>query len=130
MAGTLLARDGDVGLVVGSPGSRRIISAVVQVVSRWVDGGESLQAAVAGARVHAVTDEEVFVEREPPRSVLLALERRGFSVSKPLSSLFQANRSPYFGGVHAVAREGNEWVGAADPRRDGAVRVARIATGP
>ena len=25
----------------------------------------------------------------------------------------------YYGGIHAVAKENGNWVGAADPRRDG-----------
>ena len=26
---------------------------------------------------------------------------------------------PYFGGIHAIAKEEGRWIGSADPRRDG-----------
>jgi gamma-glutamyltranspeptidase len=40
--------------------------------------------------------------------------------------LFAGDLNPYFGGVHAVARENGEWRGSADPRRDGAVEHALL----
>jgi gamma-glutamyltranspeptidase/glutathione hydrolase len=45
-------------------------------------------------------------------------------VHAPFTSLFAGKLNPYFGGVHAIALEDNDWVGAADPRRDGAVVYA------
>lgn len=122
MSATILSKDGVPQLGVGSPGSRRIISAVVQVVSNWVDLGLDVGAAVAAPRVHVVPeDSDLMLERRPARrDVLRELEQRGFSLAMPLSSLFAADRNPYFGGVHAVARTpAGEWRGGADPRRDG-----------
>jgi gamma-glutamyltranspeptidase/glutathione hydrolase len=57
-------------------------------------------------------------------SLLLKMERRGYNIVRPLSSLYQGNLNPYFGGVHAVARESSGWRGGADPRRDGTVGYA------
>jgi gamma-glutamyltranspeptidase/glutathione hydrolase len=120
MSATILARDGKVGLVLGSPGSKRIISTVVQVISHWVDGGEGLARAVAAPRVHVIGEDRLLVEDDGISATQLArLERRGFRVSRPLSSLSGVKLNPYFGGVHAVARESSGWQGAADPRRDG-----------
>ncbi len=124
MAATVLSRNGEVSLVVGSPGGRRIISAVVQVIVNRVDGGMTVEKAVAAPRIHALGAGTVFAEVPPERPVLLDLERRGRSVVVPVSSLGRGSLNPYFGGVHAVAREAGGWCGAADPRRDGAVAVA------
>lgn len=122
MSPTILSRGNRPALVLGSPGDDRIISAVVQVISRWVDVAESVDKAVAAPRVHTLRGETVLLETRPEeRQALIGLEHRGYTVYQPLTSLFSGERNPYFGGVHAVALEEGVWRGAADPRRDGAV---------
>ncbi len=122
MSASTVARDGVPFMGLGSPGDERIISAVVQVVQRWVDCGQDIAAAVAAPRLHALKNGEILVEAIPDdAATLLALERCGYVVHHPLSSLFAGSLNPYFGGVHAVARENGAWRGAADPRRDGVV---------
>ena len=121
---TILSKDGEPALVVGSPGSQRIISAVVQVISHWVDVGKGIEAAVSAPRLHVEPRNQLYLEPHQigiSPSLLLDLERRGYHVVRPLSSLYMGNLNPYFGGVHAVAREESEWRGASDPRRDGVV---------
>jgi gamma-glutamyltranspeptidase/glutathione hydrolase len=126
MSATILSREGRPVLAVGSPGSKRIISAVVQVVSHWVDVKRGIRAAVEAPRLHVVPEDDLFMEaRGVPASHLLELEKRGYSIVRPLSSLHKGDLNPFVGGVHAVAWEGREWEGAADPRRDGAVGHAR-----
>jgi gamma-glutamyltranspeptidase/glutathione hydrolase len=127
MSATILERKGRPQLALGSPGSRRIISAVVQTVSRWVDAGQPLQTAVSGTRIHVVPEHSTLMLEERPENarITAALERRGFRIRVPVSSLGRGGLDPYFGGIHAVAWEGGTWVGAADPRRDGAVHEAR-----
>jgi gamma-glutamyltranspeptidase/glutathione hydrolase len=125
MSATILARDGRPQLALGSPGSRRIISAVVQVVSAWADAGLTLENAVAAPRVHAIPEtDELLVERRPALPTQVGdLEARGFSLSLPINSLVRHGLNPYFGGVQAAALGGDgTWTGAADPRRDGGVR--------
>ncbi len=124
MSGTILARNGKPVLAVGSPGSQRIISAVVQVISHHVDVGKGIKAAVAAPRLHVVPDADLFLEGRGgriPAAQLLKLELRGYNVLRPLTSLYRGNLNPYFGGVHAVAKEKTGWEGGADPRRDGVV---------
>jgi gamma-glutamyltranspeptidase/glutathione hydrolase len=126
MSATILSRDRRPALVLGSPGDDRIISAVVQVISRWVDVAQSVGEAVAAPRVHTLRGETVLLETRPrEQRALIGLERRGYTVYQPLTSLFAGELNPYFGGVHAVALEEGGWSGAADPRRDGAVVTAR-----
>ena len=47
MTPTILMKDGKPVMAIGSPGSERIISAIVQVISLWIDAGLSLEDAVA-----------------------------------------------------------------------------------
>lgn len=123
MSATILAKNGRPVLGLGSPGSRRIISAVLQVATHVLDGGLTVQAAVSEPRMHVVAEDDTLMFEVRPRSraLLRELERRGFQAAVPLSSLFQGRLNPYFGGVHAAAKENGTWVGAADPRRDGEV---------
>lgn len=126
MSASILAQNGMPCLVLGSPGDERIISAVVQVISHWVDVGKGIKAAVAAPRMHTLRGEEVLLEICPQsKRSLLKLERKGFTVHQPLTSLFaNGNLNPYFGGVHAVAVEEGKQCGTADPRRDGVVLFA------
>ena len=52
MTPTILARDGELVAVIGSPGGRTIINSVLQLVVNVVDFGLSPEAAVASKRLH------------------------------------------------------------------------------
>jgi gamma-glutamyltranspeptidase / glutathione hydrolase len=112
MAPTVVLGDGGrPELVLGSGGSKRIRTAIFQVVSAVVDGGTTVEQAVTAPRLHWDTDH---VEVEPgwAPEVLAALEARW-----PLNVWPEPD--VYFGGVHAVV-PGADGGAAGDPRRDGA----------
>jgi gamma-glutamyltranspeptidase / glutathione hydrolase len=111
MAPTLVRRDGRLELVLGSAGSNRIRSALLQVIVNTVDLGLPIQAAVDAPRLH-VEDGVVVVE---PGIDTAALAAAGHELSR-----FRA-RNTYFGGVQAVAHTGTVLAGGCDPRRGGAV---------
>jgi gamma-glutamyltranspeptidase / glutathione hydrolase len=52
MTPTILARDGELVAIVGSPGGRTIINTVLQMVLNIVDHGMSIQQAVDAPRIH------------------------------------------------------------------------------
>lgn len=110
MCPTLLLRDGAPWLALGSGGSKRIRTALAQVVSNAVDYGMDPRSAVEAPRVH--WDGEV-VQHEPGVS---ATAREALAARWPLNGWSQRNL--YFGGVHAV---GAGLEGAGDPRRGGSV---------
>jgi gamma-glutamyltranspeptidase / glutathione hydrolase len=119
MAPTVVLRDGEVVLAVGSAGSARIRSAILQTVVRVVEQGMSPAEAIAAPRLHA---EGGVVQAEPgiEESALARLETRGLTVARrPEINLF-------FGGVQAVARDPGTGAlsGGGDPRRGGAVAYA------
>jgi gamma-glutamyltranspeptidase/glutathione hydrolase len=119
MAPTLVLRDGEIVLGVGSAGSNRIRSAILQTVVRAVEQGYPVAAAIEAPRLHfeqGVVQAEKGIEPE----ALTALEARGWEVARwPSLNLF-------FGGVQAVARDpvSGELSGGGDPRRGGAVAYA------
>jgi gamma-glutamyltranspeptidase / glutathione hydrolase len=113
MAPSLVLRDGRVELVVGSSGSARIRSAIVQVVVAALDLGLPLQEAVELARVHPEGD-ELDCEGGLPGATLDALEAAGERVVR------WPGRNIYFGGAQVVARSGDGFAAAGDPRRGGA----------
>ncbi|MGE5408695.1 MAG: gamma-glutamyltransferase family protein [Syntrophothermus sp.] len=119
MAPTIVRRAGEVELVLGSAGSNRIRSAILQTVVRAVEEGLPVDAAVAAPRLHF---EGGIVQAEPgiPEEALARLEASGLPVSRwPAINLF-------FGGVQAVARDPGTGAlsGGGDPRRGGAVAAA------
>lgn len=108
MSPSLLLRDERLQLVLGSGGSKRIRSALLQVLSNVVDFGLDLRTAVEQPRVHW-DGQCLQVEPGFDKAVLTALGQRW-----PLNRW--AVQDLYFGGVHAVTPEGE---GAGDPRRGG-----------
>jgi gamma-glutamyltranspeptidase / glutathione hydrolase len=115
MAPTIVLRGGVPELVVGSAGSNRIRSAVLQVVLNAVDGGMDAQAAVDAPRVH-LEDGRVYVE---PGIDVAALEAAGHEVAA------FSERNLFFGGAQAAElAPGGGFSGGGDPRRGGAVVYA------
>jgi len=119
MAPTVVLRDGEIVLAVGSAGSNRIRSAILQTVVRTVEQGFPVAPAVEAPRLHF---EQGIVQAEPgiDPDALRRIEARGIPVARrPAINLF-------FGGVQAVARDprSGELSGGGDPRRGGAVAYA------
>ncbi len=118
MSPTVLLRDGELEAGLGSGGSNRIRSAVLQTIVRLVADGIDVQKAVEAPRLHF---EAGVVQAEPEidPQALARLEARGYTVGR------WAERNLFFGGVHAVSRnaETGELRGGGDPRRGGATAV-------
>jgi len=52
MTPTIIARDGNLVAIVGSPGGRTIINSVLQVIINFTDFGMNIQEAVDAPRIH------------------------------------------------------------------------------
>ena len=124
MSATIVAREGRPEFVLGSPGSARIISAVVQVVHGIYDQRKGVGAAVAAPRFHVKPDSTVYFEDEVEAQEFNGRTFLPFRTVAPPADVIIAGRNPWFGGVHAVMNGENGSEGAADPRRDGAVEPA------
>jgi gamma-glutamyltranspeptidase/glutathione hydrolase len=105
---------GEVELVLGSAGSNRIRSAILQTIVGVVDLGLSAPEAVRAPRVHF---EDGILYHEP------GLEPgHGLMGEREVVRFHDLNL--FFGGVQAVQRRGGELIGAGDPRRGGVAVAA------
>ena len=118
MTPVIVLKDGQTRLVLGSGGSIRIRSAIMQVLSNLLDYRMTLAEAVNTARVH-VEDGALQCELGYQPGAVDELEGMGYPVNR------WATRSIYFGGAHSVSRTANgRLVAAGDNRRGGATAVA------
>jgi gamma-glutamyltranspeptidase / glutathione hydrolase len=119
MSPTVILCNGELEAGLGSAGSNRIRSAIVQVILRLVVDGMDLRQAVEAPRVHF---EDGVLSAEPgiDPDELDRLEAAGAQVDR------WSDRNMFFGGVQAVARDPKtgELEAAGDPRREGAVAYA------
>jgi gamma-glutamyltranspeptidase / glutathione hydrolase len=116
MSPTLALREGEVVLGLGSAGSNRIRSAILQTTVRVLEQGMDAEEAVVAGRLHF---EAGTVQAEPgvDDAALDDLERRGVPVVR------WKRKNLFFGGAQAVRRDpqSGELSGGGDPRRGGAV---------
>jgi gamma-glutamyltranspeptidase / glutathione hydrolase len=111
----VLAPDGEVELALGSAGSNRIRSAILQVIVGVVDRGLAAHDAVLAPRLH-FEDGVVYVEPGIDVDGLRAAGREVVAFRAP---------NLFFGGAQAVERDrAGVLTGAGDPRRGGAAVAA------
>jgi gamma-glutamyltranspeptidase/glutathione hydrolase len=112
MAPTVVLDAGEPELVLGSAGSNRIRSAILQVIVNAIDHGMDAQAAVDAPRLHF---EDGLVYAEPGIDGA-TLEAAGRSLA------WFREPNLFFGGCQAVERhhQTRAFSGGGDPRRGGA----------
>jgi gamma-glutamyltranspeptidase/glutathione hydrolase len=119
----MVLEDGETKLVLGAAGGMRILSAVVQAVSRVVDDEMNLAEALAAPRVHPSFDSTftmtgIAMETVPGRGwskeQVELVEELGLRVST-------TERPGSFGRIHAIRRDpvSGVWIGVADPGGEG-----------
>jgi gamma-glutamyltranspeptidase / glutathione hydrolase len=108
MSPTMLIRNDRIELALGSGGSKRIRSAIVQVISNVIDFGMEIESAVTAPRLHWDGATLQLEPGYPPAAVE--------SLRQQLTVNLWPELEIYFGGVNAVVKDG----GAGDPRRGGA----------
>jgi gamma-glutamyltranspeptidase/glutathione hydrolase len=116
----IVTRNGETAYVLGAAGARRIISAIVAVMSRIVDQGLSLPDAMAAPRLHP-TATTIYMEDRAEASWLAAdladLRSFGFTI--------EARDSPsYFARISGIAhdQQGGIYLGVADARWTGTAK--------
>ena len=122
--------DGEPLLVLGAAGGIRIISAVVQAVTRVVDDGLELPTALAAPRVHPGMGPEGLagfaVETDPEygwsETSVADFREMGFDITA-------TPRAGAFGRIHGLQYDAatGTWIGAADPDWEGAAVAPRPA---
>jgi gamma-glutamyltranspeptidase/glutathione hydrolase len=108
MLPTMIMKDGKVDCVMGSGGSKRIRTAILQAIINIVDMNYTLEKAVESSRVH-FEDDVVHVEPDLPEKIIASL-RKHYNVNQ------WSEKNMYFGGVHCVNSKMQGW---GDSRRGG-----------
>ncbi len=123
---TIVLKDGEAWATLGSPGSMRIPSAVLQTLINLIDFDMDMQEAINAKRVYCYaslgTDDYSSVEEGKhifteglSEEEIAALTAIGYKVTN------YEKINLYFGGVHGIRFYSEEGYmqGGADPRRDG-----------
>lgn len=116
-APTLVLSGGEPLIALGSAGSRRIVSSLVQVLSAMIDHRMSVEDALKLPRVHPLVGGGIWAEKEVGETALVDLEQK-FGKVRRFGSL-----NYKFGAVQILTKYENTAIGAGDPRRDGSMAV-------
>lgn len=118
MAPTIVIKDGQPRVVLGSGGSNRIRTAILQVISNVLDFGMDIETAVNAPRLHW---ERGALHLEPGYN-RQKIESLGIPCDDDCT--WWQNHNMFFGGVHAVAvGPDGALSGVGDGRRGGACVV-------
>jgi len=123
MSPTILLRDGEVAMVVGTPGGSTIFTSVFQVIVNILDFGMTPEDAVAATRFHhqlLPPDLVTYSPKRPlPRETIASLADRGYRAAPHYYP---------FGDVQVILRDGNDLHAASDPRNRGESRILERQT--
>lgn len=117
MSPTIIEKDNEVFMVLGSPGATRIFTAIAQIISNVIDFGMSIDEAIEAPRLHTYSSDgkamPIYIEnRVSPRTLeILKLLGNKVELKDPYDS--------YFGGVHGIIINGGMICGGGDSRRGG-----------
>ena len=114
IAPTIVLGGNRVQMVVGSPGGGRIPLAMMQTMSYVLDYELDPLEALRMSRIYPQrANRQVELEGEFDPTALEGIRAMGY---EPTAQSFGYAR------LYLIVRQGNRWVGAADPRHDGQVR--------
>lgn len=108
-------------LSVGTPGAGRIAPSLTQIIHAIVDQKMGLQEAIEAPRFYVVNSSVRFeYESRMPSATIDGLKAKGYTIDTVKD--VHPEYDLYFGGAQGVYFDAktNQFVGAADPRRDGA----------
>jgi len=117
MCPTIALKKGRPHLVLGSGGSNRLRTAILQALIKLIDFKMTIKQAAQDPRIHWERD-ALSVEPGLHKSTIRSL------LKLDPKTIFWREKNLYFGGVHAVLRREKgdfPWDGAGDPRRGGVV---------
>ena len=126
MSPTIVLKDGEVEMVLGTPGGSTIFTTVFQVITNILDFGMSVEEAIGITRFHhqlvppdLITYSGFTIGQYLPKATVGDLSERGYR-SEPHS--FE------YGDVQIIMRSGDSWIAASDPRDRGQSRVFEVTT--
>ena len=124
MSPTILLKDGNVEMVLGTPGGSTIFTSVFQTIVNIMDFDMSPYEAIESTRFHH--------QLLPPDEITY----NGFTIGNPLpkETISQLGEKGYkaiphdydFGDVQVIMREDESWIAASDPRDRGDSRIISV----
>ena len=125
MSPTILLKNGEVEMVLGTPGGSTIFTTVFQVIVNILDYGMTPIDAIGATRFHhqlvpidLVTYSGFTIGRPLSEQTIKDLADRGYR-SEPHA--FE------YGDVQMIMKDGDSWIAASDPRDRGESRVFEVA---
>ncbi len=120
MAPTLVTRDGQVTLVLGTPGGSRIFTSIFQVLNNLYDYNLPLEKAVAAQRVHhqLLPKDTIYFDAYAPLTGKVAdeLKKMGYTLE---------DQGWEMGDIQAIRVKGTALETASDPRGRGVGQVVK-----
>lgn len=117
MTPTILLEDGEVAMVVGTPGGSTIFTSVFQSILNIEDFGMTPAQSVAAARFHHQLLPPDAIMTQPntplPEETVRALGDRGYRIVEPYD----------YGDLQLILRRNDDVTAASDPRNRGSARV-------
>lgn len=117
MSPTIIEKDGETFMVLGTPGGTRIFTAMTQIISNVIDFGMSMDEAIEAPRMHAYSSGgkamPIYVESLIPVMTVETLRMLGNEVS------VREAHDLYFGGAQGIMLKNGVLFGGGDSRRDG-----------
>ena len=120
MTPTIVERNGQLSMVVGTPGGSTIITSVFQILMNVYEFGLTLEEAVQAPRFHHqwLPDEVILEPEQFPKNLIQNLVKKGYEI--------QEKKTRIIGRVDAIYRSPKGTISvAADPRGDDASAVVR-----
>jgi gamma-glutamyltranspeptidase/glutathione hydrolase len=116
----MIFRNGEPVLVLGASGGLRIISAVVQAVTRYVDDDMTIEEAISAPKVHPVFDGKFKMSGISMESSA-DFGWSGKEMSHAREYGFVIKPEKYYGVLGAIQynSESKSWTGVADPHGEG-----------
>nr|WP_298143587.1 gamma-glutamyltransferase [uncultured Pseudomonas sp.] len=118
MSPSIVTRDGEVSLVLGTPGGSRIFTSIFQVLNNLYDYGLPLEKAVAAQRVHhqLLPKDTIYYDSYAPLTGKVAeeLQAMGYVLE---------NQGWKMGDIQAIQVQGDALHTASDPRGRGVGQV-------
>jgi gamma-glutamyltranspeptidase/glutathione hydrolase len=117
MSPTIIEKDGEPFMILGTPGGSRIFTVMAQIVSNVVDLGTGMDETIEAARIHCYTS--------GGKAKSIRLESRVLPISIKILRLLgneidiKGDCDLYFGGAQGIMLKNGILFGGGDSRRDG-----------
>ena len=125
MSPTIILKEDQVEMVLGTPGGSTIFTSVFQVITNIVDFDMTPFEAIRATRFHhqllppdQITYNGFTIDNALPKETISLLADRGYQVIP---------HSYDYGDIQVIMRKEDSWVAASDPRDRGDSRVFRIS---